>query len=393
MNTLGAKPGIAIISNVQTPYRLHAHLRLARELTEVTLWSLYTHGLPDQPWQLADEAETNPVHFGRGEDVTRAADPRRAWREWRRGGRIIAWLKEHRIAAVVITGYNDAGRLRIIRWCRAAGVPLLMHADSNARAVPTGFKRFVKPAIVRWIVRRCGAFLPFGSAGAEYFRQYGAPKQGIFFFPAEPDYDRILKLAPEAIDAAASKHGLRPGRRRFVFCARMLARKRPDLALRAFEAIAEERPEWDLVMIGDGPLAGELKAAVPERLRERITFTGFIGVQDEISAIYRRSDVLVFPSDYEPWGLVVNEAATAGMAIVASDVVGSVPELVKEGVNGRAFRAGSLDALKAAMLGVSSPESIDRLKEASPGIAAAWRREGDPVQGLRLALRYVGVIP
>lgn len=393
MKKLGVKPDIAVISNVQTPYRLHAHLRLARELTEVTLWSLYTHGQPDQPWQLADEAETNPVHFGRGEDVTRAADPRRAYREWRRGGRIIGWLRERGIAAVVITGYNDAGRLRIIRWCRAAGVPLLMHADSNVRAVPTGIKRFIKPPIVRWVVRRCNAFLPFGSAGAEYFRQYGAPGEGIFYFPAEPDYERILNLSREAIEAAASGHSLRAGRRRFVFCARMLARKRPDLALRAFEAIADERPEWDLVMIGDGPLAGELKAAVPEGLRGRITFTGFIGVQDEISAIYRCSDVLVFPSDYEPWGLVVNEAATAGMAIVASDVVGSVPELVKEGVNGRVFRAGSLESLKCAMLEVSSPGTIDRLKEASPDIAAAWRREGDPVQGLRLALRYVGVIP
>ena len=44
--------------------------------------------------------------------------------------------------------------------------------------------------------------------------------------------------------------------------------------------------------------------------------------------MYRSCDVLVIPSDYEPWALVVNEAAAAGLAIVASNVVGAAAELV-----------------------------------------------------------------
>jgi glycosyltransferase involved in cell wall biosynthesis len=160
----------------------------------------------------------------------------------------------------------------------------------------------------------------------------------------------------------------------------------------AFLAIAERRSEWDLVIVGDGPLRGELERKVPAALRSRVIWTGFHDEQSTVNAIYRASDVLVLPSDYEPWAVVINEAAAAGMAIVSSNVVGAAAELVRDGVNGRLFPPGDLGQLTACLLDVTDSSRTEMMKGASAEVLKEWRKRGDPVEGLREAMRSVGVI-
>ena len=67
-------------------------------------------------------------------------------------------------------------------------------------------------------------------------------------------------------------------------------------------------------MVGDGVLRADLERLVADlAISDRVKFLGFMDDQKTISAIYRASDVLVLPSDYEPWALVINEAAAAGI--------------------------------------------------------------------------------
>ena len=117
-----------------------------------------------------------------------------------------------------------------------------------------------------------------------------------------------------------------------------------------------------------------------------MTWLGFIDDQDAVSAVYRNCDVLALPSDYEPWALVINEAAAAGLAIVASDAVGAAAELVRDGVNGGIFPSGSLQALTERLMFVTEPERIETLKAGSAAVLAEWRKVADPVEGLRQAL-------
>ena len=102
---------------------------------------------------------------------------------------------------------------------------------------------------------------------------------------------------------------------------------------------------------------------------------------------------LALPSDVEPWAVVINEAAAAGLASIASDVVGAAAELVRDGVNGRVFPAGDRSALIVALRDVTDPANADRMKAASALVLADWRRRADPVAGLRGALQSTGVLP
>ena len=380
------RPVFAIVANTQAPYRLHLHGRVARELTEVQLFSLFTlWNHPDAQWAPRSPPEINPVLFAD------APPPRGAVRnnlfEWRKGGAIVRWLRRNDARAVLVNGYSDLGRLRVIRWCARRGVPCLLWGDSNIRGDrAAGLKAWAKRRLVGWVLRRCAAVLPCGTNGIAFFSKYGARPERMFRFPLEPDYAQIDRLTAEQVRVAADRFGLPPGRRRLVFSGRLIPLKRVDLLVDAFAAVAGRRPQWDLLVVGDGPLRAELESRVPEPLRGRVFWTGFLEDQETISALYRASDVLALTSNRDAWALVINEAAAAGLAIVCSDVVGAAADLVRDGVNGRLFASENLASLTESLLDVTDPAKTDAMKAASGAVLADWRREADPVEGLRQAL-------
>ena len=386
----GKPTALAIVSNCLTPYRLAAHTRIARELSDVRLSSVFTHEQGDAAWSLSPPAEINPVMFGPGEPV--ADQPRRsnALKEWRRGGRIIRWLLENKIDVVAMMGYNDLGRVRIMRWCRRRGLPYLLWGDSNARGdLATGVRKAIKSAVVTPLVMGAAGVLVCGRLGREYFLNYGASPERIFYFPYEPDYSIIENTTEAAIKSARQNLGLAPDRRRLIFAGRLVPVKRVDLLIDAFATVARQRPQWDLVIVGAGPLRDELRARVPADLASRVTWAGFIAEPAMMAAVYRACDVLVLPSDYEPWGVVVNEATAGGLAVVCSDVVGAGYELVRDGVNGQVFHAGDLMGLRVALASVTDAGTIDQMKGKSRSVLADWRRDADPVAGLAKAVRAV----
>jgi len=389
------RPAIAIVSNSHTPYRLHLHKRIAREIPEVRLWSLYTHETSNAPWQF-DEAvveDIGIVQFGKGESIEQQDSPRLALREWRRAGLIIEWMTKHAVRFVLMMGYNDFGRIRIIRWCHRAGIPCWLFGDSNILGDNRGgLKGWLKPLALRRIVGWCDGILCCGSLGLQYFLKYGADPGRCFYFPYEPDYALIENLDSFTISQTRRRFNLSENRRRIVFCGRLTEVKRPDLMIAAFVAVARQRPEWDLLIIGDGPLRASLQRRLPSDLSPRVIWTGFLDDQPTVSALYRSCDVLVLPSDYEPWALVVNEAAAARLAIVTSNIVGASAELVRDGINGSLFPPGNLAALTQCLLDVTDSARIDSMKSASSAVLADWRHLGDPVKGLRRALAMCGLI-
>src|SRR5437016_6168044 len=235
-------PGLAIISAQPAPYRLHFLKRVARELTEVRLFSVFTHEGGDNAWTVAPPAEIKPVFFGPGEDARNQDKLKYAWREWRRGGRVIRWMRQTGITAMLMVGYNDPGRLRILRWCGRHAIPVLLWGDSNIRGdLASGVKAVIKRRVLKRVLGRCNAVLACGSLGKQYFQKYGARGEQIFYSPVEPDYQALEKLDDEVVKATLARFGLRPDRRRIVFSGRLVRVKRPDLVIDAFVKVAEQR--------------------------------------------------------------------------------------------------------------------------------------------------------
>lgn len=390
---LDPTPCLVSIANTNTPYRLHVHERIAREISDLKLSTLFTHETGSAPWQLTGTAETKPILFGPGHASADQAKLRFLWREWRKAGRIIRWMKGRNVRAILLVGYNDIGRVRLILWAHRHQIPCFVFGDSNILGDhPTGIKKYLKRVCLPMVIRRCAGVLACGRLGRAYFARYGASIDRTFLFPYEPDYELMKSIGRDEVEKVRADYQLSPSRRRLIYSGRMAPEKRVDLAIAAFAAIADERPDWDLLLIGGGELLEDMKRLVPEALTKRVLFTSFVADQRCVSAFYLLSDVLVLPSDFEPWALVVNEAAAAGLAIVTSSVVGASAELIREGMNGRTFAVGNLSALVDVLREVTSPDLIDRFKLESPSVLDDWRRKGDPIKGLREALKSCRIL-
>ncbi len=386
------RPLVAFITGHLAPYRIHLHTRIATELTEARLATVVTK-YRTGPWVNPNLPEIGCVML----DTEQPPEGGRKGlglllHELGTARRTVRWLEEQRPAAVVCGGYDEIPNIRAIVWASRRGVPAFVWADSNAKGdLARGWKRAVKRAYVPRIMRKCYGAIVFGRLGRAFFGNYGVPEARTWLAPLEPDYAMIEGMSAARVASIVGELGLAQGRRRLVCCCRLIEAKRVDMVIDAFAAIAAERPEWDLIIAGEGHLRAELE----ERARcvpgGRVRFLGFLD-QERVTGVYRASDVLVLASEYEPWALVVNEAAAAGCAIVASDVVGAAPELVRDGVNGYLFASGDVRALTERLRAATAPDAIDRLKSGSPGVVAEWRREADPVRGMRAALRACGAI-
>ena len=336
---------LAIVASAPSPYRVHQHLRIARELADdVELWSVFLHEHNWQPWSAPLPDEIRPVVFGKGESAI-SRNRGLGWlRQWKKAGQVIRWLREHQVDAVITAGYNDLGLMRLIAWCKRSGTPNYIFGDANIYGDRArGWRRWLKQRYVGWVVRSVNGLLPCGQYGRQYLEQYGGRGKPTFYMPHEPDYARIFAVTPEEQAATQARFHLDADRKYFLYSGRLVTVKRVDTLIDAFARIAEQRPQWDLLIIGGGPLEAELKSRVPDHLRRRVVWTGFINDADELARLYSCGDVFILPSSYEPWAVVVCEAAAAGLPIVASRVVGAAGELCREGVNGRLFTPGDVN--------------------------------------------------
>ena len=171
-----------------------------------------------------------------------------------------------------------------------------------------------------------------------------------------------------------------------LFSGKFQEKKGPLDLLQAFTHI-KDRPA-SLAFLGDGPLRPAMERFIAEQGLSNVHILGFRN-QTEVSNCYALADVLVLPSSFEPWGLVINEAMCFGMPIVASDRVGAAADLVKPGTNGFTFPAGNVQALAERLSTVlEDEERREKMGQASYEIISRWGFEED-IQGIVQALERV----
>ena len=381
------RPGLMIVSNAIAPYRVNLHRLVAAGIPELKLHTLITHGVSDFDWQVHLPPE---IHFlGVSAPGEHPLDNplRRPWSEFRKGTRLIRYLNEHNVRAVIFNGYRYIPYLRLMNYCHRHGIPFFIRSDSNIRDESdlSFIHRTVKRTIYRWCMKRASGVLSMGRLGDQFFIKYGADPHRLYRVPCWPDFDSFARFDEVGLERFQRKFGLRAGRRYLLFSGRLVPNKRVDLLIDAFAAIASQRPEWDLLIVGDGELRDELQHRVPEALRPRVIWTGFLDGPEPALA-YHAADALVLPSDHEPWALVVQEAMAAGLPVVASNVVGAAYELVTDGVSGKVFPAGNCSALQKALEDITNCAHIDVYKRQATAALEAYRERVDPVSEIRRAL-------
>jgi glycosyltransferase involved in cell wall biosynthesis len=388
------RPGLVVISNCITPYRVNLHRLLIAGVPELQLHSLTTHGIADFDFAVDDPAEINIKDFSYPGEHPNDHPLRRPRVERAKSRQIIEYIEANETRAVILNGYRYLSYLQVMDFCHRRGLPFFVRNDSNIRSERplSALNRLIKRKTYAWWIKRASGVFSMGRYGDEFFLKYGADPNRIYRVPYWPNYDSFARVDPVALARFKQKFGLEEGRRYLVYSGRLVPEKRVDLLIDAFSAIAYQHPQWDVLMVGDGVLGEKLRRRVPQALRHQFIWTGFLD-RHEPALAYHCGDVLVLPSEMEPWAVVVQEAMAAGLAVVASDVVGAASELIRNNRGGRTFESGSLNSLIQALQAVMQPERIDEIKREAKSALAQWREEVDPVAEIRRALHNVGILP
>jgi glycosyltransferase involved in cell wall biosynthesis len=251
-------------------------------------------------------------------------------------------------------------------------------------------KRWIRAAVLRALFSVVGAFY-VGQNNREFFLHFGVRKDRLAFVPHAVDVDALLASAPSKADAL-KRLGLRAGAPVVLFVGKLVPKKAPELLLEAFASV-RSRLDCQLLIVGEGPLEAQLREKVQRDAISDVTFSGFLNRSD-VAAAYAAGDVLVLPSQvHETWGLVVNEAMHFGLAIVASDKVGSARDLVVHGRNGFVFEARSASALTGALEAtLENAGALAQMGDASQRLIEVWSFETAAAAVRTASFRAAGLL-
>jgi len=153
----------------------------------------------------------------------------------------------------------------------------------------------------------------------------------------------------------------RRGRTAFLFLGNLCRRKGVDLLLKAFEIVASTSDTCVLILAGNDHSNGYYRRMASSLgISKQVLFRGPVEYKS-ISNVLRCAKVLVLPSRFDGWGYVLNEAASMGLALIATDRCGAAYHIIEPGENGFRVKAGSVRSLARAMSAYASdPELIYR---------------------------------
>lgn len=151
--------------------------------------------------------------------------------------------------------------------------------------------------------------------------------------------------------------------RKILFVGRLVPYKRPDWLLKAFAELLKEEPsfrQWQLSMVGNGEMKGSL---MEQYQREtNIEWSDFTD-PELLPELYRNASVFCLPSNNEHWGVVVHEAAAAGLALLLSDTCAAGTSFLINGYNGYRFSSPDFQDLKRKLrlLMAASQQEIQQM--------------------------------
>lgn len=237
---------------------------------------------------------------------------------------------------IFVPGWSFEISKKIIKWSKKNNVRLVLMSETKADDKKRNFLiEFIKS---KFIIPKFSAAIVGGSLHAKYLIDLGMSKESIFY-----GYDVVdNKFFIEKSKSAKLKKNeiLKsfsiPDKPFFIVVCRLISRKNIKKLINAYQSYFNfySDDSWNLIICGSGDELIYLKNYVNDLgLEKKVKFLGFINYK-KIAELYGLASCFIHPALSEQWGLVINEAAAAGLPLILSKTVGASSELLKDNVNG-----------------------------------------------------------
>jgi glycosyltransferase involved in cell wall biosynthesis len=305
---------VAILPPTPTPYREP----LFRDLAERFAITVIYQSAREPGWDVP--AEWFPAEHPYPAQHLRSWQRRRLGRTpivWPRGlGRALA----HAAPDCVISWEYGPASLRALRWCRRHKRRLVIFTECTLQ-----IDRMLPPPqlhLHRWLARRADGLIVASSQARERLRAFGVP-------------DDRIHLGIQSADLAPFRKGTRPRAahrpQTVLAVGRLVPDKNIGVLLDAYADAGLTADEATIEIIGGGFLDSELRERA-RRLGVPVLFRGHLPPA-ELPQAYAASDIYALVSTYEPFGVVVREAAASGLPIICSRVAGAAGDAAVDGRN------------------------------------------------------------
>lgn len=323
---------LAIVTEIVAPYRVPVFNRIAAILGEKFKVFFMSATCRGRQWEVPYSKIKFDYEVLKGFDLnigSKQPNPR----YWNSG--VTAALRKFSPSISVVGGYRHFTSYLVWKYAKLNSVRLFLWCES------TLFDRNSKNPLVqklkRLFIKSCDGYLIPGKASKDYLKFHGA-KDHFSYAPNAVDVEMFLAKSNQS--DSAWERDRAEFRRRFnlppfvvLFVGRLSPEKNIPLALRTVQGLQVRGIKLGLVIVGDGPYRKEYETLAFQLQVKNVLFVGF-KQQEELPYYYLASNVLILPSDSEPWGLVVNESLTCGLPVLSSEKVGCAQDLILEGRTG-----------------------------------------------------------
>lgn len=240
---------------------------------------------------------------------------------------LLKLLRKDKPDAIIVAGFSSATQ-KVLYHKIISGTPYIIYSGS----IETGqmSKNPLRKIQRKILLKNASAFVAYGNLAKKYLVKIGAAEKSVFIGRNTVDTTFYFERTNEFRKMQQEQSPVI----RFTYLGYLVPRKNVQLLLEAIKLVAEMRSNFCLDIIGDGISRNDLeKFVVDNKLEKFVIFHGF-RQKEEIPEFFSRSSGLLFQTNFDIWGLVLNEAMAAGLPCLSSPNAGATFDLVKEGETG-----------------------------------------------------------
>lgn len=202
------------------------------------------------------------------------------------------------------------------------------------------------------LLRRAARFVAISGVIEQEYRAAGIPSEHIARIPNSTDPERFRPVDRACRTALRRRLGLAEDRAVVTYTGRLVTMKGLPSLLRAWRKVVDAHPDALLVLVGSGGLSMQnCEEALRRYTKEHALESGvrFTGSVDNVHEYLQASDVFVFPTEREAFGISVIEAMACGLPVVTTGVDG-IRDVVRADVEALVVEPGNDDALASAIM-------------------------------------------
>ena len=243
----------------------------------------------------------------------------------------------------VIGGYALPTMQLAMCLCLLLKIPYVIMFDGVNPDQIVKKERIMKRLLKGFFLRHQFACLANGKVGKLYMKKFGIPVNKIYNQYLTIDVNYFLQKRENKSQYRKEirvKYDIEEDAIVLIYVGRLIKSKGVQDIIKAASILRQRGYKIHVLIVGSGAYEEELKKLANEN--KYIHFLGFIEYEI-LYKYYYASDIFIFPTYNDPWGLVVNEAMACGLPIITTTSCGAYMDLVED--NGVVYRAGDIDEL------------------------------------------------